>query len=217
MNPRFSVSEYALSPEEKMAQTDLRNENLFIGIPNEPSPHENRVALTPASVIALVAHGHHIVVESSAGLRAGFTDHDYSEAGAEIVYSQQQVYAANILLKVAPLDDKEVELLRTNQLVIAPIHVPTLSEQVVTRLKQKRVTAIAMDYIKDSSGAFPIVRAMSEIAGISAILTAAELLSIQSKIDGTPSSVTRLQRISLTPHHRIRMSTLLRSIWQINS
>jgi alanine dehydrogenase len=178
MNPKLSVSEYAYnSPQEQTLQVQQSHEKLYIGIPNEPSSHENRVALTPASVAALTAQGHHIVVESGAGLRSHFTDHDYSEAGAEIAHSQIHVYKANILLKVAPLSEEEVELLHPNQLVSAPIHLPTLTADLITRLKNKRVTAVAMDYVKDASGAFPIVRAMSEIAGISAILTAAELLS----------------------------------------
>ena len=178
MNPKLSVSEYShLLPQAQQSQVSEAQQRLYIGIPNEPSSHENRVALTPASVAALTAQGHRIVVENGAGLRSHFTDHDYSEAGAEIAHSQQQVYEAAILLKVAPLSEEEVELLRPNQIVSAPIHLPTLSADIITRLKQKRVTAVAMDYVKDASGAFPVVRAMSEIAGISAILTAAELLS----------------------------------------
>ena len=171
-------------------------EGLFIGIPNEPSALENRIALTPSSVAVLVANGHRVVVETGAGDRARFGDYEYSEAGAEISYTPEDVYKATVLIKVATFSAEEIDLMRPNQIVIAPLHLAMQTTELMQRLRQKRVIAVAMEYIKDTSGAFPIVRAMSEIAGVSAILTAAELMSSVSSgqgvllggISGVPSA-----------------------------
>ncbi len=193
--PNF-LAKSGLMPQEETLAIPYRSHNLFIGLPKESSTNENRVALVPASVATLVAAGHRIVIEMGAGERSKFTDLEYSEAGAEIAYSQEEVFRADIILKVAPIHIDDVDYLRPNQIVVAPIHVPTLTHEIITRLKQKRVIAVAMDYIKDVSGAFPFIRAVSEIAGISAVLTAAELLSnaangrgvLLGGISGVPSA-----------------------------
>jgi len=161
---------------ERLAVLNRPNK-LYVGVPREVTLHENRVALVPSSVRTLVGHGHRVLVESDAGLRAHFSDHDYSEAGAEIVHSPEQVYAANVIMKVAPPTLDELELMRPNQVLISPLQLPLLTSEYMLRLKNKRVIALAMEYIRDDSGAYPIVRTMSELAGMSAILIASELLS----------------------------------------
>ncbi len=165
------------TPKEELLAIRRRPSKLYIGIPKETAFQERRVALVPASVANLVSHGHHIVVEAGAGEKSNFSDHAYSEAGAEIAYSRESVYRANIILKVAPLELEEIEHLMPNQIVISPIHLLSLSEEYIYKLKNKRVIALAWEYIKDESDTFPFVRTLSEMAGISAILTAAELLS----------------------------------------
>lgn len=157
-----------------------RPNRLFIGVPREVTLYENRVALVPSSVRTLVGHGHRILIESDAGKRSHFSDHDYSEAGAEIVHSPEQVYEANVIIKVAPPTLDELELMRPNQVLISPLQLPLLTSEYMLRLKNKRVIALAMEYIRDESGAYPIVRTMSELAGMSAILIASELLSSAS-------------------------------------
>ncbi len=166
-----------MEPQPEMLQTLRKSEKLFIGIPKEMTLQENRVGLVPSSVAILVGHGHRVVIESGAGDKAYFTDHDYSEAGAEIAYDRKQVYEAGILLKVAPPTLSEIDLMHPNQILISPLQLPIISERYINELKKKRVIALAMEYLKDDSGSFPIVRIMSEMAGISAVLTAAELLS----------------------------------------
>jgi alanine dehydrogenase len=155
-----------------------KHQRLYIGIPKESTLQENRVALAPHSVTTLVAHGHRIVVESGAGEKSKFSDHDYSEAGAEVVHSREEVFKVDVLLKAAPPTLEEIDLMRPNQVVISPIHLPILNAEYITRLQKKRVVALAMEYIRDDeTGVFPIVNVMSEISGISAILIAAELLA----------------------------------------
>ena len=69
-----------------------KRESLCIGIPKEDSFNENRIALTPDAVSVIIANGHEVNIESNAGIGANYTDNDYSEAGAKILYDKQQVY-----------------------------------------------------------------------------------------------------------------------------
>jgi len=164
--------------QTEMLEVHPKHQRLFIGIPIETTLWENRVALVPHSVSTLVAHGHRVVVEAGAGEKTKFTDHDYSEAGAEIAHSREAVFQADVLLKVAPPTLEEIDLMRPNQVVISPIHLPLINQDYIVKLQKKRVIALAMEYIRDDdTGMYPIVHVMSEIAGISAILIAAELLS----------------------------------------
>jgi alanine dehydrogenase len=164
--------------QTEMLEITPKQQRLFIGIPRETTLQENRVALVPHSVATLTAHGHRVMVEAGAGQKSKFIDNDYSEAGAEIAKSQEEVFKADVILKVAPLTLAEIDLMRPNQVIISPIHLPLLKPEYITKLQKKRVIALAMEYIRDDdTGVFPIVRVMSEIAGTSAILIAADLLS----------------------------------------
>ncbi len=154
-----------------------RPHRLVIGIPKEHSFQENRVGLVPHSVATLTAHGHRVIVETGAGLASRFGDIEYSEAGAEIAHSREAVFKADLLAKIAPPTMDEIDLLRPNQILISPIHLPTRDAEYLQKLQKKRVIALAMEYIRDESGLFPFVHIMSEIAGTSAILIAGELLS----------------------------------------
>jgi len=147
-----------------------------IGIPLEISTTENRIAIVPHSVKPLVMQGHRVIVQTGAGLRSNYDDHEYSEAGAEIVHSREEVFKSDILLKVAPPTIDEIELLHPDQCIISALQLPTLSESYVDRLLRHRVMAVAMEYLQAADGSYPLVRTMSEIAGITAIQTAAELL-----------------------------------------
>ncbi|MBK6932757.1 MAG: alanine dehydrogenase [Saprospirales bacterium] len=167
-----------LATQTETLEVSRKHQPLFIGIPKETTLQENRVALVPHSVATLVANGYRILVEAGAGQKAKFNDHDYSEAGAEIAQSREKVYQADLLVKVAPPTLEEIDLMRPNQVVISPIHLPLLHPEYITKLQKRRVIALAMEYIRDDeTGVFPIVRVMSEIAGTSAILIAADLLS----------------------------------------
>jgi alanine dehydrogenase len=172
-----SLRQGQFTTQEELLTIPTKNNKLFIGIPKETAFQEKRVALVPASVSTLVGQGHRIIIEAGAGEKSNFTDHNFSEAGAEVVYSKEQVFQANIILKVAPLSYEEIDYLSPNQIVISPIHLPTISDEYIYKLKQKRIIALAWEYIKDDSDTFPIVRTLSEMAGSSAILLAADLLN----------------------------------------
>ncbi|MBX2816813.1 MAG: alanine dehydrogenase [Saprospiraceae bacterium] len=185
---KLTVEEYlSMGQYETKAQvveSGTKRQKMTIGVPAEITLQEKRVSLVPSSVALLVGRGHHVMVETSAGGKSNFTDMDFSEVGAEIVYDKERVFGADCLLKVAPPTLEEIDLLHPNQIVISPLHLPYLTRDYLVKLKEKRTIAIAMEYLKDSDGSFPVVTILGEIAGISAILTASELLNNSSGGNG---------------------------------
>jgi alanine dehydrogenase len=172
-----SLTQTALMPQEEMLEVGRKKGKLFIGIPKEISFQENRVALVPDAVALLVNNGHRIVVETNAGKMANFQDHDYSEAGAQIAYSAEDVYKADIILKVAPPSPAEIEMMQQKQTLISALQLTVQPEDFIRQLMAKKITAIAFDWIKDQDGIYSVIRSMGEIAGGTSILIAAEYLS----------------------------------------
>ncbi len=162
--PYISPS-FSYVPLEETLEILPKKKDLFIGIPKESAFQENRVPLTPEAVSVLVNNGHNVWVEHGAGESSFYFDSDYSEAGARIVYDKAEVYKATTIIKSAPIAEDEIELLQPNQVVISPIHMPFHKASMLEQLINKKIIAIAFDSIKDDSGTYPIVRAMSEIAG----------------------------------------------------
>jgi alanine dehydrogenase len=154
-----------------------KGDKLTIGIPKETDPNESRVSLVPNSIRTLIGYGHKVIVESGAGGNSNFSDHDYSEAGAELVHSKEEVYKAQVLVKIAPPSLSEIDLMHQDQILISPLQIPSLTDEYIHKLLKKRVIALSMEYLQSEDGTFPIVRIMSELAGMEAMLTAAELLT----------------------------------------
>ncbi|MBL6660719.1 MAG: alanine dehydrogenase [Crocinitomicaceae bacterium] len=171
------IQKGSLLPKEEMLEVERKKGSLNIGIPKETSFQERRVALVPETVSLLVAHGHEVKVESNAGVGANFSDNDYSEAGAQICKSRKEIYECNIVFKVTPPSDEEVELMPGNQTFISALQISIQPKQVLTKLIKKKITAIAWDYIQDEEGVFSLVRTVGEIAGNTSILIAGELIS----------------------------------------
>lgn len=167
----------SLSPQEETLEISRKKGKLFIGIPKETSFQENRVALVPEAVSLLTANGHRIRVESKAGEHSKFTDNEYSEAGAEICHDKKEVFSCDIILKVAPPSEEEIELMPGGQTLLSALQLSIQPKATLEKLIKKKITAIAWDYIRDEEGIFPIVRSMGEIAGNTAIHVASELLS----------------------------------------
>ena len=97
--------------------------SLHIGIPKEISFQENRVAIAPEAVALLVANGHSVKIESNAGLNARFTDNEYSEAGAEITTDKKAIFSCDVILKIAPPSESELELMPGNQTLISALQI----------------------------------------------------------------------------------------------
>ena len=178
----FSKEE--LLPQEEMLEIKKRKGELFIGLPKESYLGEKRVCLTPDAVGALTANGHRIIVETGAGDGANYTDKEYSEAGAKISYNTEEAFKCNIILKVAPPTKEEVEFINPNAILISSLQLKTQSKKYFECLANKKVTAIAFDYIKDAHDSYPIVKSLSEIAGTASVLIAAELMSGSNKGNG---------------------------------
>src|SRR6266542_4672713 len=149
---------------------------LHIGIPKKTAFQENRVSLIPDAVGVLVDNGHEVYVETKAGEGSKYSDNDFSEAGAKIVYDKAEVYKAPILIKSAPVVENDMPHLQMNQTIISPIHLSILKKNIIERLMGKRKTALGFENLKDDSGTYPIVRSMSEIAGSAVMLIAGQYL-----------------------------------------
>jgi alanine dehydrogenase len=171
------AKEAALLPQEELLQVKAGQEDLTIGIPKETSLQEKRVALVPEAVALLVAHGHEVLVESEAGMLSHFTDIDYSESGARIIYDRKKVFQSALVLKVEPPSVEEVGLMSRGATLVSALQLSVQSENLLEELGKKKITAIAWDYLKNKNGLFPLVRAMGEIAGNVSILIAGALLS----------------------------------------
>ncbi len=176
VKPLVSTSFTYETLEEKL---DIKTQGaqLHIGIPKETAFQENRIALTPEGVGVLVNNGHVVVIETKAGEGSKYTDKDYSEAGAKIVYSRQDVFKAPILVKSAPVVEEDLPLLQVSQTVISPIHLSAMKSEFLEKMIEKKITALSFENLKDDSGTYPIVRSMSEIAGSAIMLIASQYLA----------------------------------------
>ncbi|WP_281979250.1 alanine dehydrogenase [Tenacibaculum mesophilum] len=173
-----------LMPQTEMLEIKKQKGDLFIGLPKETHFEEKRISLSPDAVAALVAHGHRIVIETGAGEGANYSDQEYSDAGAKISYDIKEAFACNIVLKVEPPSLKEIQMLNPQTVLISALQLKTQNKKYFEALAKKRVTAIAFDYIKDEHGVFPIVKSLSEIAGIASMHIAAELMTASNGGNG---------------------------------
>jgi alanine dehydrogenase len=173
----YSLTKGVMMPQEEMLEVARKKGKLFIGIPNEIAYQENRVPLVPDAVALLVNNGHRVVIETNAGKAANFLDNDYSEAGAEIAYSAEDVYKADIVVKIAPPTIDELEMMQHKQTLFSALQFNAQPDEYLRKLSSKKINAVAVDWITDEQGILPFVRAMGEIAGGASILIAAEYLS----------------------------------------
>ena len=134
-----------------------------VGIPKEIKDHEYRVGAVPAGVQALVARGHNVVVQTGAGVRAGFSDEAYKQAGATIVASANDAYDVNMVVKVKELQPSEYALVHRGQILFAYLHLAP-DPQLLDAIIASGVSGIAYETV-DSGGHLPLLAPMSRIAG----------------------------------------------------
>ncbi|MFP5418376.1 MAG: alanine dehydrogenase [Gammaproteobacteria bacterium] len=137
---------------------------MLIGIPRETKDHEYRVALTPEGAHELVEHGHTVLVETRAGAAIGFDDAAYQAAGARMVSSAAEAYAADLVVKVKEPQAAEIDYLRSGQLLFCYLHLAA-APALAAALMQRRVSAIAYETVTSADGTLPLLLPMSEIAG----------------------------------------------------
>ncbi len=179
-----ALAKTSLYPQEQLQKVKKGKYSFLIGLPREVSLQENRISLTPDAVALLTNNGHEVIVETKAGDGSKFSDKDYSEAGARVAYSLEEVYKADIILKIEPPSLEEIEYFKPGQTLISALQMGHLKQDCINALLKKRVTALAYEFIEDKVGGMPIVRAMSEIAGSTVMLIAAEYLSTVNKGKG---------------------------------
>ncbi len=173
----FVGTSFSYETLEETLDIKPREAQLLIGIPKENSFQENRIALTPDAINVLTNNGHRVVVEHRAGEGAHFSEKDYSDAGAKIAYHKKEIFQCDLIMKSAPVNEEETHLLRPDQTIISPIHLPVMKTEILQCMMEKRITALSFENFKDDSGHNPIVRSMSEIAGSAVMLLAGNYLS----------------------------------------
>ncbi len=147
-----------------------------IGIPKELKAFENRVAVTPAGVLELVANGHNVYVQATAGVSSGFADADYIKAGAEILPTIEDTYAiADMIVKVKEPIAQEYSLIRENQIIFTYFHFASSLELTEAMIRSKAI-CIAYETVELPDRSLPLLIPMSEVAGRMAIQEGARFL-----------------------------------------
>ncbi len=136
----------------------------IVGVPREIKREEHRVALAPSAAYHLIRDGHSVLVESGAGLDSNYTDEEYSQAGAEIVHSNQEVFQrAQLIIKVKEPQPEEIPLLRPAHTLFTYLHLAA-NRSLTDALLASGSTAIAYETVT-LHGRLPLLEPMSEIAG----------------------------------------------------
>lgn len=182
--PKSPFTKAQLLPQEETLEISRQKGELFIGIPKETYFQEKRICLTPDAVAAVVANGQKVLIENGAGNEAGFSDSDYSEAGAMLTNDTKKVFQCPVILKVEPPTLEELELINPKTVLISALQLKTRKKEYFEALAKKKITALAFEFIKDQDQSYPAVKALSEIAGTASVLIAAELMVNAKKGNG---------------------------------
>ncbi len=177
MSEYISWSETAWETQEERLVVDAKSAQLQIGLPKEHAMNEHRLLLTPESVQILVAQGHEIVVETGAGTLAGFTDARYANAGATIAPGPEEVFQCAIIAKVAPPTVAEITMMKGRQTLVSALQLRTRNRDYFKSLADKKITALALEEVRNSEDQSALRMAMSEIAGQMAARVGASLLA----------------------------------------
>jgi len=153
---------------------------MIIGVPKEVKNRENRVAIVPGGVKQLVAAGHKVFIEKSAGVGAGIPDEKFKAAGAEIIDTAAKVWSiAEMIIKVKEPVAQEYSLMREGQILYTYLHLAALPE-LAKALVERKVSAIAYETIELEDRSLPLLTPMSEVAGRMAVQVGAQLLQKHS-------------------------------------
>jgi len=170
-------SAFSYETQEEVLDIPQKSKPLLIGIPKETAFQENRIGLIPEAVSVLVANGHEVLMQSNAAEGSRYSDNDYSEAGAQIVVDKEAVYKCPILVKTAPPVEADLPYLQMHQTIISPLHLTAVKKELMEQLMAKKITALAIENIKDENQNYPILRSMGEITGSAVMLIAGQYLS----------------------------------------
>jgi alanine dehydrogenase len=148
---------------------------MIIGIPKEIKDNEYRVSLTPGGAHLLVEEGHRLLVQTGAGHGSGFPDGEYADAGAAIVPTAAEAWAANMVMKVKEPLASEYDFLRPDLILFTYLHLAA-AEKLTHVLLEKRTTGVAYETVQPADGSLPLLTPMSEVAGRMAVQVGAHYL-----------------------------------------
>jgi alanine dehydrogenase len=156
---------------------------MLIGVPREIHRLEHRVGLTPFAVSQLTAEGHTIFVESEAGTAAHFTNRDFEEAGAQIVFGREEAYhRSELVCRVSRPSTQELDLLKPGGIIAAFQHLAVIPRESIDRFMEMEATLIGYEVIEEADGDFPVLNPFSEMAGHMAIPLAS--VNLQTELGG---------------------------------
>lgn len=137
-----------------------------IGVINESSKIENRTGLTPSSVSILIEQGHSVYIQAGAGLKAGYSNEEYSALGGKIVFTKEEVFGrSDLVLNISPLNVEECGLVKEGQILFGFYHLAVAKKANVETLLKKKVTMIGYEIVQDEDESLPFLESLSEIAG----------------------------------------------------
>ncbi len=173
-------TEEELMPQEEKLEVIKKGKQFSIGIPKETSLNERRTCITPDAVQVLVESGHEIIIEAGAGECSFFTDLQYSESGARITNDPKEAFAQDLILKINPPTEEEIDYMRPNTYLVSALQINLRDKAYFLKLAEKKVNAIAFEFIVDEYKQLALVRLIGEIAGTVSILYASELLALSN-------------------------------------
>ena len=151
-------------------------EIMIIGVPKEIKNNENRVALTPAGTQELVKRGHTVYVQNTAGVGSGFSDEEYTKAGAKMIQNAAEVFSlAEMIIKVKEPIEQEYKLIKKDQLVFTYFHFASY-EPLTKAMIQSGAVCLAYETVEREDRSLPLLIPMSEVAGRMAIQEGAKYL-----------------------------------------
>ncbi|MCQ2605611.1 MAG: alanine dehydrogenase [Bacteroidales bacterium] len=173
----YSKESSSFSPQEELLELHKKANRITIGIPAEMDEWEYRTPLTPQAVHILTTQGVSVYKEKNAGKKAKYSDLEYSEAGARICSSKEEVFQCDILVKIGCISESEVALLHERQVVLSSVSLQQFSKDVLLDMTRKKITALGYEFVHDEHYNYPILRSMNELVGSLSIIVAAECLS----------------------------------------
>ncbi|WBV60331.1 alanine dehydrogenase [Chryseobacterium camelliae] len=173
-------TEEELIPKAEKLEVIKKGKQFSIGIPKETCLNERRTCITPDAVQVLVEHGHEIIIEAGAGQGSFFTDLQYAESGARITNDPKEAFGQDLILKVNPPTEDEIEFMRPNTYLVSALQINLRDKDYFLKLAEKKVNAIAFEFIVDEYKQLSLVRLVGEIAGTVSILYASELLALSN-------------------------------------
>src|SRR5688500_5665559 len=196
---------------------------LVVGVPSEIKDNENRVALTPDGVVELVHSGHSVVVQAGAGVGSRFPDSEFFAAGAKIVPTADEVFAAaDLIVKVKEPVPAEYHRFRPGQQLFTYLHLAA-DRGLTEFLMERRINSIAYETVQTADGRLPLLTPMSEVAGRMSVQAAAHHLESSSGgaglllggVPGTPAAKVTIIGGGVAGTEAAKMALGLRAIVRV--